>query len=366
MRKYAIPVSSFLGFIIAVSLWFHFNSSGAVARPAKPQAPRTPLEQLTIDVYKKANEAVVFISTITLTVDPFDFVDGIKPREGSGTGVIVDANKGIILTNLHVIQDAHKIEILHANGSKYKARLLGHDREYDIAVLQLIEPPANLVSLDFADSSRLEVGQNVMAIGNPHGLNRTLTSGIISSLNRTVRNPNGYLMKDLVQTDAAINPGNSGGPLLDTSGRMIGMNTAIVSRSGDSAGIGFAVPANQIGRILPELISTGRVLRPKLGWILVDTSQGVMVRRVFKGGPAALVGISPIEKEVESVFLKGYVRDFQRADLVFKVNGVRVFTREDVDSQVSKLKKGQSVTLTLRRGGASGAEREVVLAPILG
>ncbi len=330
-----------------------------------PPAERTSEEQRIIDVYKAVNEAVVFISTITLTVDPFDFFPEVRPREGTGSGIIVDPILGIILTNLHVIRDAHQIEIMLGDGQNYRARLVGYDEEYDVAVLQLLAPPGNLKGLDFGDSAILEVGQRILAIGNPFGLNRTLTTGVVSSLDRTVRTPGGLLMKGLIQTDAAINPGNSGGPLLDSKGRLVGINTAILSQTGQSAGIGFAVPINQIKRVLPELIATGRVLRPKLGWVLVDTNHGAMAQRVTPGGPADLAGIEPIERPVESLTLRGYVRDFSKADLIISLNGVQVSTKDEVEEIVSALKAGDELRVILRRGGISGAERAVVMTPIL-
>ncbi|WKZ57038.1 MAG: trypsin-like peptidase domain-containing protein [Bdellovibrionota bacterium] len=327
---------------------------------------RTEEEQRTIEMYKRTNEAVVFISTIVLAVDPFDLFFEVQPREGTGSGFIIDAKKGIILTNLHVLQEAQRIQIFLASGQPYEARLLGFDKEFDIAVLQLVDPPATLRALPLGDSASLEVGQRVFAIGNPFGLNRTLTRGIISSLDRTVRGPNGVVLRGLVQTDASINPGNSGGPLLDGDGNVIGINTAILSQSGDSAGIGFAVPINQIKRVLPELVATGKVLRPKMGWILVDTDQGPMVRRVAPGGPADEAGLQPLERMVENVFMRGYVSDPERADLIFKVNGRRVQSREEVEELVQRTKGRGTLRLTLRRGGIQGAEREVTVQPRLG
>lgn len=328
-------------------------------------ASRTEEEERTINVYKNASQAVVFITTISLMVDPNDIFMEVQPREGSGSGIIIDSAKGIILTNLHVIQDAQKIEITLTDGKNYSARLLGFDREYDIAVLQLHEPPQNLVSLSFADSSKVEVGQRVLAIGNPFGLGGTLTTGIVSSLERTVKSPLGTVMKGLIQTDAAINPGNSGGPLLDADGRVIGINTAILSQSGDSAGIGFAVPINQIRRVLPELIATGKVLRPLMGWMLVDTDQGPMVRRTLQDGPADKAGVKPIERRVDQPFVKGYVRDFDRADLILKINGQRVRSADQIDEIIQQTEAGKSITLTLRRGGINGVEREVTVTPVL-
>ena len=322
-------------------------------------------ERQNIEVYKKTSSAVVFISTITLTFDPFDFFQEVKPKKGSGSGVIVDSEKGIIVTNLHVIQDAHKIEIMLANNQKYRARLLGFDREYDIAVLKLENQPDDLVDVEFANSDILEVGQRVLAIGNPFGLNRTLTAGIISSLNRTVRNASGGLMKGLIQTDAAINPGNSGGPLLDSHGKLIGVNTAILSQDGDSAGIGFAVPINSIKKILPELIATGKVLRPKIGWVLLDTTHGPMVEAVLPKSPASNAQIQPIKRLVSTVFRAGFVIDFDRADLIYSVNGERVYNKAEVQEQIAKSDPQKGIKFNLRTGGIRGKEREVIIKPVL-
>jgi putative serine protease PepD len=343
----------------------------AVTANAAPQsgiASRTDEEQRTIDVYKRANQAVVFITTRSYVVDPFDIFDEIKPREGTGTGTIIDAEKGIILTNLHVIesvlQSGGTVEIMLANGQNLKARLKGYDRDSDLAVFQLTDPPRNLVGLQFGDSSKLEVGQRVLAIGNPFGLYRSLTAGIISSLDRTMKTPGGAVLKNLIQTDAAINPGNSGGPLLDADGRLIGINTAILSQSGDSAGIGFAAPINNIKRVVPELLASGHVLRPRMGWQLVDTDQGPMVLNVVPGGPAERAGVQPIERQITSgVFLKGYRRDIDNGDLIYKVNDARVRSRDEVEDIVQNTHQNSPIKLVVRRGGIYGKEREVEVLP---
>ncbi|MGA1191193.1 MAG: S1C family serine protease, partial [Bdellovibrionota bacterium] len=307
-----------------------------------------------MEIYRKTNEAVVFISTQSLshdTLDPTPAVrgEGGRSLNGAGSGVIVDAREGIILTSLHVISDADAIDIFLADGKSYRARLLGHDSESDVAALQLIAPPKGLKSVAFGDSRALQVGQWVFAIGNPHGLARTFTSGIISSLHRTVRNPKNVLMKDLIQTDADLNPGSSGGPLLNSKGELIGINAAILSQSGDSAGISFAVPIHRVQAILSELIATGKVLRPRVGWLLVDTNQGPMVRRILPGGPAADAGIEPLERLVGEVFRGGIIRDFERADIVMSINGQRMRTVDDVEDAVSAARHGQVLTIVLRR-----------------
>lgn len=326
-------------------------------------APRSPEEDRYITVYRETNESVVFITTTTNTIDPFEVVPRVRPEEGTGSGIVVDGPKGIILTNYHVIQSADKIQITLGNGRSYAARLVGLDPADDLAVLQIRNPPEELKAIPFANSSKLEVGQKVLAIGNPFGLNRTLTVGIVSSLNRTIKSPTGRLMKGLIQTDAAINPGNSGGALLDMAGRLIGVNSAILSQSGDSAGIGFAVPINLIRKVLPELVATGKVSRPELGWVLVDTSQGPMVYRVFPETPAAQAGIQPILRRVDSVFVQGFVRDFERADLIYSINGKRVASKEEVEDFVESSTAREPVVIVLKRGGSAGPEREVRLKP---
>lgn len=331
-------------------------------------ASRTQDEQSTIDTYKRANQSVVFITTRTYVVDSFTFFDELKPQEGTGTGTIVDVQRGIVLTNLHVIEGALEsggsVEIMLPNGHNSKAKLLGFDVESDIAVLQLSEIPKSIVALPYGDSSRLEVGQRVLAIGNPFGLYRSLTAGIISSLDRTMKTSRGALLKDLIQTDASINPGNSGGPLLDSEGRLIGINTAILSQSGDSAGIGFAVPINSIKRILPELISTGKVKRPRMGWQLVDTDQGPMALRTMADGAAELGGIKAVERELsERGFVRGYQRDIEGADLIYKVNRERVHNRDEVEDSIRRSARLESIRFTLRRGGMYGKEREISIVP---
>ncbi len=353
-------------FLVAVCFAFIGIARGEAQSPTV--LPRTPEEQRSIDLYKSANKAVVFITTRSYVVDPFAFFEDIKPQEGTGTGTVVDAAKGIVVTNLHVIESAIKtggsVEIMLASGVNSKAKLIGFDQDNDIAVLKIAEPTRDLASLPFGDSSRLEVGQRVYAIGNPFGLYRSMTSGIISSLERTMKTGVGSQLRDLIQTDAAINPGNSGGPLLDSSGNLIGINTAIVSQSGSSAGIGFAVPINSIRRILPEILATGKVSKPRMGWQLVDTDQGVMVLRIAPDSPALSVGISPIQRIFSGgAFVQGYREDIDGADLIYKVNGERMNSRDEVEDAIRQAPRSQKITLTLRRGGVYGKEREVQVLP---
>jgi putative serine protease PepD len=343
-------------------------SSPCTLAQSAGQATRTTEEQKTIDLYKRANQAVVFITTRVYVVDPFAFFDEVRPQEGTGTGTIIDAEKGLVITNLHVIENVLEsggsVEIMLASGYNSKARLMGYDPDSDIALFKLLDPPKNLVGIPLGDSSGLEVGQRVLAIGNPFGLYRSLTAGIISSLDRTMKTPRGPVLKELIQTDAAINPGNSGGPLLDADGRLVGINTAILSQSGGSEGIGFAVPINSIKRILPELATTGKVRKPRMGWQLVDTDQGPMVLRTAENGAAAQAGIQAIERIVGGgAFVRGYRQNIEGADLVYKVNGKRVRNRDEVEDEIRRAGKEQEVRFTLRRGGLYGKERDVSTVP---
>jgi putative serine protease PepD len=204
------------------------------------------------------------VVNITSVVLERDFFFNPIPREGAGSGSIIDTD-GHILTNHHVIRDSTKLEVTLSDGSKWSARLVGVDPDNDLAVIKVDAPKEKLTVISMGDSSELQIGQKVLAIGNPFGLGQTLTTGIISSLGRSIRSEAGTLIEDVIQTDAAINPGNSGGPLLDSKGRIIGINSAIISPTGASVGIGFAIPVNTANRILPELISKGYVSYPWIG-----------------------------------------------------------------------------------------------------
>lgn len=353
--------------LLLVAVRVQLSQAQAPTGDGAAVAVRTAEEQRTIDVYKRANQAVVFITTKSYEYDPFTFFDEVRPREGTGTGTIIDAKRGLVITNLHVIQPALEsrgsVEIMLASGTNSRAALVGVDPESDIALFQLRDAPAGLVDLPYGDSARLEVGQRVLAIGNPFGLYRSLTTGIISSLERAMKTPSGAVLKDLIQTDAAINPGNSGGPLIDADGRLIGINTAILSQSGDSAGIGFAVPINTIKRILPELVATGKVRRPRMGWQLADTDQGPMVLRVLPGSVAEQGGIQPIERVLQRGAVRAYQRTIENGDLIYRINNERVHNRDEVETAVRATKQGDPVRVTVRRGGLYGREREVQLVP---
>ena len=255
---------------------------------AQSAAPRTQDEQQVIDAYSKSNKAVVHISSTSAT---YDFFQGASYQQGMGSGIIIDANSALVVTNYHVIEDASRVTVTLSNGNTYPAIKVGSDPDNDIALIQIHNAPKDLTAAELADSDQLSVGQRVLAIGNPYGLDRTLTTGIISSLGRTLKISQNKLLENLIQTDAAINQGNSGGPLLDAAGRVIGINTVILSKSGANAGIGFAIPINQIKPAIPQLIKYGRVLRPKLGISLSETDWGLLILYVQPNGPADKAGI---------------------------------------------------------------------------
>src|SRR5271165_5049782 len=282
-----------------------------------------PEERNNVMVYATVNKSVVNITTESEGVGFF----GDETSTGTGSGFVID-KQGHLLTNYHVIQGAGAVRVTLFDGSNHAAKLIGQDASNDIAVLQIRAPSEKLYPVTFGDSSRVLVGQKILALGNPFGLERTLTTGIVSSLDRSLKAKNGRMIKGIIQTDAAINPGNSGGPLLNTRGQVIGMNTAIISQVGQSAGISFAVPINSITRILQPLIQNGRVVRADLGITRVyATGEGLLVMALNEGGPAEQAGIqpAPIKEEQLGLFLRRYV-DTETADLIVAIEHRRVKT----------------------------------------
>ncbi len=307
-------------------------------------------EENTIRVYKALNRAVINITTLA---SPEELYFNILPRKGSGSGSIIHPD-GYVLTNNHVLEGHQIVRVTLFDGTILPARIVGQDPANDIAVVKINPPPgAKLTVIPFGDSSQLEVGKKVLAIGNPFGLERTLTQGIVSSLGRTLRTEGGRLIKGIIQTDAAINPGNSGGPLLDRAGRMVGINTAILSRSGQSAGIGFAIPVNVARRIVPQLIAHGRVIRPDLGIAMVQpTDSGLRVINIQPGGPADRAGISgpAVRLYRHGPFTVRNI-DSQAADIIVSVDGLPVRNVDDLLSYIESKRPGQVVTLGVSRQG---------------
>lgn len=344
--------SSLIPFIITTLL---VSQSAAWSKPSAPPTSNnsgiSPDEAINIRVYKATNQAVVNISTSSQVQSDFFFA--AIPREGFGSGVIISP-EGYILTNNHVIDGAQRLRVTLYNGVNVPADIVGTDPANDLAIIKIV-PPANtkLATIPFGDSSKLEVGRKVLAIGNPFGLERTLTVGIVSSTGRTMQTGSGRLIKGIIQTDAAINPGNSGGPLLDSSGQMVGITTAIFSKAGQSAGLGFAIPINIAKNLVPELIAHHHIIRPDTGIEAVQQLDvGLRVMRLDPNGPAAKAGIQGPKNVVyqQGGFTIQNV-DSTQADIITMVDNQPVRSADDLLSYVDKLKAGQIVTLgVLRRG----------------
>ena len=306
-------------------------------------------ERNNIRVYSSVNRSVVNITTEAEGLGFF----GDETSTGGASGFVLD-KAGHILTNCHVIQDADSVRVKLFDGSAHDARLIGADLANDVAVLQIQVPAEKLVPVKFGDSSKVMVGQKILALGNPFGLERTLTSGIVSSLDRSFKAKNGRMIKGIIQTDAAINPGNSGGPLLNSRGEVIGMNTAIVSQVGQSAGISFAVPINGIARILDQLIRNGRVIRADLGISrYFATDHGLLIVSLVKGGPAEQAGLQGVRVRIEQLG-QGFIRrtiDPDSADMIVAIEHKRVHTLDELLTEVEKHRPGQTVRVTVVRDG---------------
>src|SRR5947208_12946963 len=308
-------------------------------------------EQNNISVYHKNIGAIV---NITSRAVAFDFFYGLVPQEGQGSGFIID-KEGHILTNYHVIADARQVEVTLNNRKTYRATVIGTDRSHDLAVIQIKAP--NLPAMVLGDSRNLQVGQKVYAIGNPFGLSGTMTRGIVSSI-RQVREPDGMTIEDAIQTDAAINPGNSGGPLLNWHGEVIGINTMIASNSGQSAGIGFAIPINTAKAVLNDLVTLGRLLRPALGVrtipITPELAQqmglasdfGLLVLQVAPGGSADRAGL---RGGTERAYL-GNSAIMLGGDLIIAIDGEKVEDQQDYAQIMNNHRAGDTVRMTVYRG----------------
>ncbi len=338
---------------------------------AAPAVTYTADEQQNISVYQQFNEAVVNITTQVMGMNWF--FEPIAEDGGSGSGSIIDS-RGYVITNVHVIEKATKIYISLYDGSQYEGRVIGSDVESDIAVLKF-DPPKDLVlkTIQFGDSEKLKVGQKVIAIGNPFGFERTLTTGIVSALGRPIKNSNNIIIRGMIQTDASINPGNSGGPLLDTAGNMIGINTMIYSSSGSNAGIGFAVPASTARRVVSDLLQYGKVRRGAIQASLVqmsraiadyarlDISQGILVSETTRGGNADKAGIKGGTQAVRYGNSRNARTFYIGGDIIVGIDGVQVATYSDYYSMLENKRPGDTVTVTIHRN-KKNYDCKVVLA----
>ena len=329
----------------------------AVPSPAQPPntAGMSEDEAINVKVYSEAAPAVANIVTRTLEYDVFQ--DPV-PAEGAGSGFVMDT-RGYILTNNHVIENAQAIEVTLGDGLRFPAKLVGTDVRDDVALIKIDPGEHKLTALPIGDSSTLQVGQHVLAIGNPFGFQSTLTTGVVSALGRTVQTSDQSFIDGAIQTDAAINHGNSGGPLLDSHGEVIGINSAIYSTSGTTAGIGFAIPINTAKRIANELITEGRVREVYLGIQAIEfdqgfaqalglpVDQGLLIEDVDQGGPAARAGL----RGGDRVVIAGMRRVKVGGDVVTAVNGQPIASQLDMAVALDKDRPGDTVTLEIYRGG---------------
>ncbi|HKV04155.1 MAG TPA: trypsin-like peptidase domain-containing protein [Candidatus Acidoferrales bacterium] len=312
-------------------------------------------ETENVRIYKQASPAVANIVTRTVQ---YDFFFNAVPVEGAGSGFLIDTD-GHILTNYHVVEDAQTIEVILGDQSHFKARYIGADTRNDIALIQIDPRGRKLTALPLGDSRNLLVGQRVLAIGNPFGFQSTLTTGVVSSLGRTVQTGDNTFIDEAIQTDAAINRGNSGGPLLNTRGEVIGINSAIYAPTGTTAGIGFAIPVNTARRVAEDLITQGRVRRATLGaegraiWpgladaLHLGVDQGILIERVVPGGPAAKAGIRGGSRSV----LAGLQELRIGGDVLVAINGKDVTSQMDLNLLLNRARPGDSVTLSIVRDG---------------
>ncbi|MFO1219979.1 MAG: trypsin-like peptidase domain-containing protein [Burkholderiaceae bacterium] len=358
MRHAAIGAALALG---AVLLWHAGASSGRADAATRAVTPRGALaadEVSNIEIFRRAGPSVVNITNIALQRDFFSLNVQQVPR-GSGTGFVWD-DQGHIVTNFHVVQGASALRVTLADQTSYTAKKVGEFPDRDLAVLRIEAPKEKLPPLAIGTSRDLAVGQRVYAIGNPFGLDQTLTTGIVSALNREIESFNERTIRGVIQTDAAINPGNSGGPLLDSAGRLIGVNTQIASPSGASAGIGFAIPVDEVYRIVPRLIRDGKLVRPALGIGALPESvntalklpKGVGLVQVSPGGPAARAGLQPFKRADDGGVVQG--------DVITAVNDEPVATLDDLLTQLERHQPGDTVNVTLWRAGKSRKQAVVL------
>jgi S1-C subfamily serine protease len=302
-----------------------------------------------ISLFEDAAPSVVYITSISVQRDIFS-LNVLEIPQGTGSGFIWD-DHGYVVTNFHVIQSAQAARVTLSDQTTWDAQLVGVEPDKDIAVLKITAPAMSIRAIPIGSSKDLKVGQKVFAIGNPFGFDHTLTTGVISGLGREIKSVTNRPIQGVIQTDAAINPGNSGGPLLDSAGRLIGMNTAILSPSGAYAGIGFAVPVDTVNRVVPQLIKTGRVKKPGLGIRVVESNAlrahgllGAVIADVLPGSPAAQAGLTPLHRRSDG--------GIELGDIITAVNGVPVEHGDDLFNQFDEKNPGDTVELTVQNRDA--------------
>lgn len=356
MKRASVPlVALVLGAVLGVVLYIVFAmfipDKSSLPRPVVDRGPLTQEEQTTIEIFEKSAPAVVFITTKRLQRSYFRR-NATEQVQGTGTGFIWD-KEGHVVTNFHVLQGGNRFEVVLNDQSSYEAEYIGSYPDQDLAVLKIKAPSAVLNPVPLGTVKNLKVGQKVLAIGNPFGWDQTLTTGVISALNRTIQSVNRREMEGVIQTDAAINPGNSGGPLIDSAGRVIGVNTQIYTPSGSNVGIGFAIPIDTVNRVVPQLIAKGRYDRPGLGIRITPNNDaflrqnglaGVMIFDVSRGSSAASAGLQGVRFNRE-----GYLS--QLGDIIVKIETEAVKELSDLHRLLERYQVGDTVTLTYLRNG---------------
>jgi S1-C subfamily serine protease len=354
-----IVLAFVLGLLLGFLFYRYWIDRGTPALEPRLVAARGELaqtERATIELFEASSPSVVYVRTLRRGRNPFNR-SAFEVEQGTGSGFIWD-DAGHVVTNFHVVENASGARVTLWNHETYDAQLVGRAPAYDLAVLRINAPRSKLRPIPIGASGELKVGQHAFAIGNPFGLDQSLTTGVVSALGRQIVSRTGRAIEDVIQTDAAVNPGNSGGPLLDSAGRLIGVNTAIYSPSGASAGIGFAVPVDTVNRVVPQLIGQGRVTRPYLGvqvidsisreirqWIGVD---GLVVARVEPGSPAEAAGMVGLQQTDTGDIIPG--------DVIQSADGQRVRAADELFAVLERHKPGDTITLGVWR---AGQQREV-------
>jgi len=350
MRKFALIAFLLLtGVLVGWCSNQVASRSSASPRPVTQRGALLPEEQSTISRFKEARPSVVYITSIAYQRDLFSLDVQAVPT-GTGSGFVWD-ERGHVVTNFHVVEGAQELEVTLSDHSAHKATVVGLAPEKDLAVLQIQDPPGKLRPIPIGTSADLQVGQQVMAIGNPFGLDQTLTMGVVSALGREIQSATRRRISGVIQTDAAINPGNSGGPLLDSAGRLIGVNTAIQSTSGSSAGIGFAVPVDTVNRVVPQLISHGQTARPDLGFEILSPSyanyfgapKGVIILRVRPDSAAERAGLQGLQRSGRRYLL---------GDVILSANGKAVKTADALLDIAENEPMGATLKLEIDRKGS--------------
>jgi len=352
--------------VLALGLGSGFMAArvGLPAQRAAP-APLPPVpeglletEERAIAIFRRASQSVVFITNLALVREGWFRMDAQQVPQGSGSGFVWD-REGHIVTNFHVVQNASRLVVRLGDGTELEGKVIGFAPERDLAVVRVGDSDEPLVPLDAGASGTLLVGQNVYAIGNPFGLDHTLTTGVVSALGREIGANYGVRLRDMIQVDAAINPGNSGGPLLDSKGRLVGINTAILSPSGASAGIGFAVPIDTVKRYVPQLIEHGRIVRPIMGISLyrepIRGVRGVVVQQVEEDGPAHQAGLRGFAYDRNGRLVLG--------DVIVRIDDRDIQSTTDFYDALERYQPGEEVRVTYLRGNRRQTTRVHLAEP---